>query len=97
MGYYIRVFGSQDPDIHIDELIQSLATDGLTAKFKFDPAEEPGKWTMLDILNSEGEPLAQLERNQVVDGELGQEELDEFEEDIQSYKPTSAVKWLTNA
>lgn len=55
MGYYIRVLGSQDPDIHIDELIQSLAADGLTAKFELDPTEEPIKWTMLHILNSDGE------------------------------------------
>jgi hypothetical protein len=96
MGYYIRVLGSQDPDIHIDELIQSLAADGLTAKFEFDPTEEPSKWTMLDILNSGGKPLAQLERNPVIEGELAQEELDDFKEDIQEYKPTSAVKWLTN-
>jgi hypothetical protein len=95
MGYYIRVLGSQDPDIHIDELIQSLAADGLTAKFEFDPTEEPSKWTMLDILNADGEPLAQLERNPVIEGELGQEELNEFKEDIQDYKPASAVKWLT--
>lgn len=96
MGYYTRVLGSQDPNIHIDELIQSLASDGLTAKFEFDPNEEASNWTMLDILNSDGEPLAQLERNPVVDGELGEQELDEFKEDIQDYKPASAVKWLTN-
>lgn len=96
MGYYIRVLGTQDPNIHIDELIQSLAADGLTAKFAFDPSEEPGKWTMLDILNADGEPLAQLERNPVIEGEMGQDELNEFKEDIQEYKPTSAVKWLTN-
>lgn len=96
MGYYIRVLGSQDPDIHIDELIQSLAADGLTAKFEFNPTEQADKWTMLDILNADGEPLTQLERNPVIEGELGQEELDEFKEDIQDYKPASAVKWLTN-
>ena len=96
MGYYIRVLGSQDPDIHIDELIESLAADGLTAKFEFDSTEESGIWTMLDILNLNGEPIAQLERNPVIDGKLGQEELDEFKEEIQDYKPTSAVKWLTN-
>lgn len=96
MGYYIRVLGSQDPDIHIDELIESLAADGLTAKFEFDSTEESGIWTMLDILNLNGEPIAQLERNLVIDGKLGQEELDEFKEEIQDYKPTSAVKWLTN-
>ena len=96
MGNYLRVLGLQNPDIHIDELMQSLAADGLNAKFAFDPTEEPGKWTMLDILNADSEPLAQLERNPVIEGELGQEELNEFKEDIQYYKPTSAVKWLTN-
>ncbi|MCH5717123.1 hypothetical protein [Niabella hibiscisoli] len=97
MGYYIRVLGSQDPDIHINELIQSLSADGLTAKLEFDPTEEPSKWTTLDILNADGEPLAQLERNPVIEGELGQEELNEFKEDIQDCKPASgAVKWLTN-
>jgi hypothetical protein len=96
MGYFIRVLGAQDPDIHIDELIQSLTADGLTTKIEFDPTEQPGKWTMLDILNADGKPLAQLERNPVIEGEIGQEELDEFKENIQDYKPASAVKWLTN-
>ena len=96
MGYYIRVLGTQDPDIHIDEFNQALAAKGLTANFEFDNTEQPDKWTMLDIFNQDGEPLAQLERNPVIDGELGQEELDEFREDIKDYKPVSAVKWLTN-
>lgn len=96
MGYYIRVLGTQDPDIHIDEFKQTLAANGLTANFEFDNTEQPDKWTMLDIFNQDGEPLAQLERNPVSDGELGQEELDEFREDIKNEKPVSAVKWLTN-
>jgi hypothetical protein len=94
MPYYIRVLGAQDPEIHIDELIQALTADGLTAKIAFGQNEQRGQWTMLDILNQDGEPLAQLERNPVVKGELGQEEIDEFSEEIQTYKPRSAVKWL---
>lgn len=96
MGYYVRVFGLRDPDIHIDELIQSLTAKGLHAKFEFDSNEGPEKWTILDILNTAGVTLVQLERNPVVDGELGQEELDEFREDIQGEKPATAVKWLTS-
>jgi len=96
MPYYIRVLGSQDPDIHFDELIDALRQDGLTAKFELDPSEQPGKWTMFDLFNNDGEALAQIERNTVNEGELGQEELDEFREIIQDYKPASAVQWLTN-
>jgi len=96
MPYYIRVLGSQDPNIHFDEFIDALKQDGLTAKFELDPSEQPGKWTMFDLLNQSGEVLAQIERNRVIDGELGQEELNEFRENIQDFKPTSAVQWLTN-
>jgi hypothetical protein len=95
MGYYIRVLGTQDPDIHIDELIDSLTSNGLNARIEYNPSEQPNKWSVLDIVNDKGEPLAQIERNLVVDGELGHEELEEFKEMVQDCKPTSAAKWLT--
>lgn len=94
MGYYIRVLGTSDPDIHIDELIDALKAEGLSARPEFDPAEQPDKWTILDVVNDRGETLAQIERNPVTD-ELGNDELDEFREEITKYKPASAVKWLT--
>jgi len=94
MGYYIRVLGTQDPDIHIDELLDSLKLEKRSAKIDYDQNERPDKWTLLEIANDQGEPLAQIERNPV-DGELGREELLEFKESIQDCKPTSSVKWLT--
>lgn len=96
MGYFIRVLGTQDPDIHLDELMEALVTEGMEAKFAFDNNEEPAKWTVIDVLNEEGDHLIQVERNPVVAGELGQEELDEFKEFIQEDQPASAVKWLTD-
>ena len=48
----------------------------------------------IGVANSEGEELMQIERNLVIEGELGQEELEEFREDIKDCKPNSAVKWL---
>lgn len=96
MGYYIRVLGTQDPNIHIDELIGALNAEGLSAQFLFDPTEQPDKWTMLDIKNDSGEAIMQIERNPVIEGELGKEELNEFKEIIQDFKPVSAVKWLTD-
>ena len=94
MGYYIRVLGTQDRHIHIDELVDSLKTDGLSAQIKYKQNEHPGKWTILDIANDKGEPIVQIERNPVIEGELGKEELEEFKEEIQDCKPTSSVKWL---
>ncbi len=94
MAYYIRVLGTQDPDIHIDEIIHNLTVDGLTAKFEFELAEAPTKWTILNILDQDERCLAQLERNPVRDGALGKEELDEFRHTVKNYQPVSAVQWL---
>lgn len=96
MGYYIRILGTQDPDIHLDELLDGLATEGLTAKLAFAEGDTPDKWTLLEVANQNGDALAQIERNPVVDGELGQEELDEYREELEDCKPTSAAKWLTS-
>jgi hypothetical protein len=96
MGYYIRVLGTKDPDIHIDELLDALNEDGLEAQVTFDKNETPNKWTVLQIVNDKGQELTQIERNPVIDGEIGKEELDEFKELILDYKPISAVNWLTN-
>jgi hypothetical protein len=96
MGYYIRVLGTQDPDIHLDELFDGLSADGLTAKLAFAEGEQASKWTLLQIANEKGDVLAQLERNPVIDGELGKDEIEEFKEEIEDCKPTSAVDWLTN-
>lgn len=95
MGYYIRVLGTQDPDIHLDELLDKLHADGLTAKLAFAEGDTPDKWKLLEVANEKGDALVQIERNPVIKGELGQEELDEFKEEIEDCKPTSAVKWLT--
>jgi len=94
MGYYIRVLGITNPNIHIDELIKGLSNDGLTAKFNLDPTESLDNWTVIGVANSDGDELMQIERSPVIKGELGQDELKEFREEIIDCKPNSAVKWL---
>ena len=94
MGYYIRILGIQDPDINVQELINALSFNGLTANLEVDKNEQTDKWTMLDVTNNKGEVLARIERNPVINGELGREEIDEFIEEIQNEKPASSVKWL---
>ena len=96
MGYYIRVLGTSDPNIHLDELIDGLKADGLSAKFAYAHGNTPDNWTHIEVSTDNGDVLTQIERNSVVDGELGAEELDEFKDIVQEYKPKSAVQWLTN-
>jgi hypothetical protein len=94
MGYYIRILGTSNPDIHLNVLIEGLKSNGINADLQLQNNELPENWTCLDVTNSNGEDIIQIERNPVIDGELGQEELDEFREEIQEYRPKSAVKWL---
>lgn len=91
MGYFIRILGLQDPNIHIDELAEALRADGISAEIGFDLNEKPSKWTILDISNSEGEQIAQLERNSIKEI---QEELQAFRDSISKCRPATAVKWL---
>ena len=96
MGYYIRVLGTSNPDIHLDELLNNLQAEGLSAKFALAEDEKPNNWTLIEVSNNDDEVLAQIERNSIIKGELGYNELEEFKEEIQESKPTSAVKWLTD-
>src|SRR5688572_21652144 len=95
MGYFIRVLGIRDPDIHLDELIETLQVDGLIAKLAYADGETPNKWTLLEVTNGNDGPIAQIERNPVAEGELGKEEIEEFKLEIEDSKPTSGAKWLT--
>ena len=94
MGYYIRVLGAEDPDIHTDELAAALQAAGLEASFELGEQCEPRKWSMLAVRARNGVILAQVERNRVVPGGLAQGELDEFRQLIREHQPLSAVNWL---
>lgn len=94
MGYYIRVLGLQDVDIHLDELSAALKTAGLNAALQLGKSCEPHKWSMLEIRAGHGVKIVEIERNGVVPGKLAQQELDEFREIIRAHQPLSAVQWL---
>lgn len=94
MSYYIRILGTQDPDIHLDEILEALEEEGLAARFGVLENERPEKWTSFELMNEEEEVLALVERNPVLEGEFGKEELDEFRETILEFQPLSAANWL---
>ena len=94
MSYFIRILGTRDPDIHLDEILEALEDEGLTARFGIVESERPEKWTSFELMNEDEEVLAEVERNPIVEGEFGKEELDEFRESILTFQPLSSAEWL---
>lgn len=94
MAYYIRILGTSDTSIHINQLIDGLNEGNLVAKFHLLETESAAEWTIIQVANQSGNVLAQIERNLVAVGKLGKEELDNFREEIKDCKPISAVQWL---
>jgi len=93
MGYYIRILGASNHEIHIDDLISALTNEGLTAKFSIDKNESPENFSVIDVSNVKGEKLMRIERNRTNE-KPGKWEIEEFKDEIIEYKPTSASKWL---
>ena len=93
MPYYIRILGTSDYKIHLNEIINLLKDHGLSAKFDIDKNETPDNWTVIDVSNLNNEYLMQIERNTTNKG-VGKEEIEEFKDEILEYKPFSASKWL---
>ncbi|RYE89914.1 MAG: hypothetical protein EOO37_04095 [Cytophagaceae bacterium] len=97
MPYYIRVLGVRDPNIHLDNLIKSLKDKDLLPVFGLSEDEQPDSWTWLSVSDRErDEELMVIERNPVVEGELGWEEVEEFKKSTPDFLPASAAAWLNS-
>ncbi len=89
MGYYIRILGTSLTDTPIQRL-QEVASPALIDAEKAS-AET---WDQLVLRHPSGQEIAIIERNPIVEGELGADDLEEFLEEIRSFRPQSAVEWL---
>lgn len=94
MSYYIRILGTQDPNVHLNEIIAKLKSENLNAAFYLGDGDKPQDWELLEVLTPDGETLFQIERNSTDDEELGTEEIQEFMQSVEQYQPASAAKWL---
>lgn len=89
MGYRIRILGTQ--------LLSPSLTD---LKHAAEPGVlegdegKGGDWEALILKHKNEEPIAFIEKNLVIPGELGAEELQEFIDEVGHYKPASAAAWL---
>jgi len=88
MGYYIRILGRNSVSPPLKDL-QRAADPAL-----LEGDEGVDEWEALILKHKAGEPIAFIEKNLVLPGQLGADELQEFVSEVSHYKPASAAAWL---
>lgn len=94
MGYYIRILGVRDVAVPLEAFRQALESKSLSAKLSADE-EEDSRWSQLIVEHVDGDTITSIERNPVVAGGLGADELSEFLDEVRDGQPASAANWLT--
>ena len=89
MGYYIRVLGKKPDNIPLDRL-DEVAQPAIVRISK----GTANAWEELTLSHKSGQEIAIVEKNLVVEGRLGADELQEFIDEVPHYRPVSASTWL---
>lgn len=92
MGYYIRVLGRKDVPLSVATLRACLPANS-EVELNEEKSDQTG-WSQLILRHKDGAEIAVVERNPVIPGELGADEIGEFVDEVQDAKPASASKWL---
>ena len=92
MGYYTRVLTTQAECIPIPALAKALKEENCRAIIQTD--DDPESWGQAVLALPGGPEIAAMERNMVTDGSLGDEELQEFREELDGAFPKSGASWL---
>jgi len=91
VGYHIRILGTNITVPSFKDLQQTVEPAIL------EVSEGTGDdWETLILKHDGGDEIAVIEKNPVIAGELGADELEEFIEEVGEYKPASAVDWLSS-
>ncbi len=93
MGYYTRVLSKDEAFPSLEELADLIAEQHPNYRLSIEEGSEE-EWETLLLSGSNDVEVAVVERNPVLDGSLGQDEIAEFMEEIQECKPESGVAWL---
>lgn len=94
MGYYIRVLGRTDVPLSIAALRACLPATP-AAELNEESSDQSG-WSQLILRHTDGAEIAIVEKNPVIPGELGAEEIGEFVDEVQEAQPVSASRWLVD-
>lgn len=95
MSYYTRILTPSAARVPVAELQAALKAAKVQARLEIEEgsAEE---WKQLAVTDRDGGSVLTIERNDVSEGGVGHDEIQEFLEEIPNYRPASAVKWLQN-
>lgn len=89
MGYYIRVLSTNSANIPLDKIREAVKP----ALLEMEEGSEQN-WTSLLLKHADGKDIAVIEKNPVIEGQLGADELQEFIDEVADCKPESGAKWL---
>ena len=93
MGYYTRVLSKRSDCPSYEDLKAHLKATRSDVVLSLEDGE-PQQWTSLLLSHVNGPEIAAIERNPVVEGALGSDELEEFIERVPTCRPESAANWL---
>jgi hypothetical protein len=95
VGYYTRVLSKDEEIPSFEELAQLIRAEHPEYRLTIEERNEEG-WDTLLLSGIDEVEVALIERNPVMDGSVGQDEIADFIEDIQDCRPKSGVQWLEN-
>lgn len=93
MAYYTRVLSKDDEFPAFDELAMFIRAEHPDYRLTIEEGSEE-EWETLLLVGTDEVEVALLERNEVYDGSLGQDEISDLIEDLYDVKPESGVEWL---
>lgn len=95
LSYYTRVLSKEEVFPPFGELAESVRTGHPGYKLTIESGDAEN-WESLLLSSNDEVEVAVIERNPVFEGSTGQDEIADFLEDIQDYKPESGVQWLAD-
>jgi hypothetical protein len=93
LAYYTRVLTKQEDFPSFEELADLIRAEHPTCKLTIEEGDEE-EWNTLLLSGDDEDEIALIERNPVIDGSIGQDEIADLLEETQDCKPESGVAWL---
>ena len=91
MSFFCRVFTKEISKIEITDF--ENAVKGMGARVKIHETDEKG-WKSLLLEDKDGIPVCFLDRDEVLAESIGEEEICEFLEEMETARPKAAAEWV---